>query len=141
MALKYILISVISRIEFRSSFHNLTPENWNGRVLFVVEKCLKNFPATLSELSIGGTFLEDKTCIRFSPVVKNFSVQLDYHLNLEYHVNKLKSSMFLKMRSIAQMKPFLNFAQMKMIMAAVILVTIDYCSTVAASIMDVRSQH
>ena len=85
-------------------------------------------PAALGKLIIKGTFLDSKTCIRFSPVAKNLGFRLDECLTFNKQVANLKSICFLKLRAIAKMKPFLTVKQMTMLVQAVIISALDYCN-------------
>ncbi len=85
-------------------------------------------PTVLGKLVIKGTILDSGTCIRFSPVAKNLGFRLDERLSFNTQVMTLKSSCFLKLRSIAKMKSFLSPKQMTMLIQAVIISSLDYCN-------------
>ena len=85
-------------------------------------------PKILKLISIQGTFLDSKTCIRFSPVVKNLGFRLDSCLTLQKQVNYVKSACYIRLRTIAKMKPFLNIKQLTMLTQASIMLLMDYCN-------------
>lgn len=85
-------------------------------------------PKVLSELSIHGTYLNDNTCVRFSPIVKNLGFRLDNSLSLIKQVNHVKSTCYNKLRTIAKMKAFLNKTQLTMLIQATISSSLDYCN-------------
>ena len=85
-------------------------------------------PSVLNELTIKGTFLRDNICIRFSPVVKNLGIRLDESLTFKNQVNCVKSSCFLKLRSIVRIKSFLTIKQMSILVQSVVISSLDYCN-------------
>ena len=85
--------------------------------------------AVLHYLYIQGIFLDSDVCVRFSPVVKSLGFLLDDKLTFIPQINKLKSCMFQKLRSIARMKPFLPLKDMKTLVQFIVLSSIDYCNS------------
>ena len=85
-------------------------------------------PSILTELSIKGVFLNDGICIRLSPVVKNLGFQLDCQLNFNAQVSQVKKGCFNRLRQIARMKSFLTESQLKRLVEAIVLSSIDYCN-------------
>ena len=86
-------------------------------------------PSTLESLDIKGVFLDDKSCIRLQPVVKNLGIQLDEHLTFASQTKNLKMSCFNKLRNISKMRKFLTTEQIKILTNAVIMLSLDYCNS------------
>ena len=85
-------------------------------------------PSILNELTIRGTFLREDICIRFSPVVKNLGFRLDENLSFKKQISHVKSSCFLKLRSLARIRSFLSTKQMTILVQAVVISFLDYCN-------------
>ena len=85
-------------------------------------------PGVLTQLSIKGVFLNDDVCIRLSPVVKNLGFRLDNQLNFSFQVAQVKKGCFNRLRQIARMKRFLTESQLKRLVEAIVLSSIDYCN-------------
>ena len=85
-------------------------------------------PSILAQLSIKGVFLSDDICIRLSPVVKNLGFQLDCQLNFNFQVAQVKKGCFYRLRQIGRMKRFLTESQLKRLVEAIVLSSIDYCN-------------
>ena len=85
--------------------------------------------SVLSKMTIKGTFLNNNICVRFSPVIKSLGFYLDESLSLRSQLNHLKSTCFLKLRSLSRIRKFLNTKQMTMLVQAVILSSLDYCNS------------
>ena len=68
-------------------------------------------------------------CVRLSTTAKNLGFTLDSTLDFQAQITKLKQSCFHKLRNIAKMKRFLSMDQMKQLVQAIILSSLDYCNS------------
>ena len=113
------------------------------QILFLVDKWMKCFFLKLNPskskiivfgpksvknaLYINGVFIDnDRSCLRFSNVVKNLGVQLDSALSFSNQINFCVSSAFNSIKLISKLKPFLNQKEKCTLVTSLVLPKIDY---------------
>ena len=79
---------------------------------------------------IGGLFLNDQTCLRFSSNVKLLGVNLDESLNFNNHVNEVVSSSYFHIRTIGKMKAYMSKDDLESYVHSIISSKLDYCNVV-----------
>ena len=86
-------------------------------------------PSHLTEQVIIGETFFNHHCVRFSTVAKNVGVNLDCHLNYEYHTNILVATCYSSLKNISRIKRYLTEKHLKMLIHSNILSRLDYCNS------------
>ena len=84
--------------------------------------------AAMLDNVIGGAFIEDGCCIRFSGTVKNLGVILDRHLTLEPHIKSIVSHCYKLLSDIGRIRSVLTEKQTELLVHSVISSRLDYCN-------------
>ena len=90
-------------------------------------KILVIIPPSITNISIGGTFIDGK-CIRFVHHAKNLGIILDDELQFTQQVMKVVQSCFHVIRNLSKIKSFLSYEQLRTCVSIYIFSKLDYCN-------------
>ena len=85
--------------------------------------------------------------IGLAQTVRNLGVHLDKSLTMEGHINMVCKRIFLELRRISHIRPFLTVDAAKRLMSALVLAQMDYCNALMVGLSDtllgkhLRAQH
>ena len=79
---------------------------------------------------IGGS------CILFQTTVTYLGAHLDQTLSMKQHISSLCHTMFLALRTIASIHPFLSNSSTEKLVASMIMSRFDYCNDTFAGVAD-----
>ena len=79
-----------------------------------------------------------ESVITFSSSVRNLGVHLDQSLSMETHITSLCRSLFLELRRLSQLRPYLTVHAAKTLMSAFVLSRIDYCNSLLVGLPDTK---
>ena len=102
-------------------FLKLNPDK--TQIIVFGPKSVKN------NIHINGTFIDnDKSCIRFSSIVKNLGVLFDADMTFSAQVKQVVSSVFMNIKNISRIKSFLTTHEKNILMCSFALSKLDYCN-------------
>jgi hypothetical protein len=78
------------------------------------------------------------TQISFAHKVRDLGVILDSCLTMNHHISNLCRSVFLELRRLSQIRPYLSMEAAKKLASAFILSRLDYCNSLLAGLPDVK---
>ena len=74
--------------------------------------------------------------IDFSYTAKNLGVHFDSDLSMDTHIKHLCKALYLELRKLGQLRPFLSVDSAKTLSSAFILSRLDYCNSTFANLPD-----
>ena len=75
--------------------------------------------------------------IQFSASVRDLGVHLDQSLSMEKHVNAVCKAVFLEIRRISHIRPFLSVATTQKLVSAFVLSRLDYCNSLLSNLPNI----
>lgn len=85
-------------------------------------------PRVLKNITIGGVNLSSGSSIRFISTVRNLGINMDSALSLDSQVVELKKKCFRTIRNIRKIRFLLSKEQLKQIVNALVVSSLDYCN-------------
>ena len=92
----------------------------------------------LKSISNQSNLLFCGSSISFSSSVRNLGVFLDSTLSMETHINRLRRTLFLELRRIGHIRPYLSLNATKKLVSAFVLSRMDYCNSLFAGLPDLK---
>ena len=84
----------------------------------------------------------DSSIVTCGKSITNLGVYLDETLNMEHQISKLSQSLFIEIRKLGHIRPYLSITAAKRIASAFILSRIDYCNSLLTNCSTLKtSQH
>jgi hypothetical protein len=124
--LSKVLVSTQQTVESVKNWMNTNKLKMNDEkteVIPIGTECkLKSVPDSTS-LTLSGAE------IKLSKSVRNLGVHLDRSLSMEQHISTLRRAIFLELRRISHIRPFLTVDATKRLMSAFVLSRMDYCNS------------